>query len=57
MVKEDINLVVEKKVKAVLNTLLVGLLLRDVKQKVKVKLGEKQNDKIIRYIKRSKTIN
>jgi hypothetical protein len=39
--------VVEKKVKNVLNILLVDLLLQDVKQKVKVKLGEKQNDKII----------
>jgi hypothetical protein len=44
MVKEDIKLVVEKKVKVALNTRLVGLLLLDVKQKVKVKLGEKQND-------------
>jgi hypothetical protein len=36
--------VVEKKVKNVLNILLVDLLLQDVKIKVKVKLGEKQND-------------
>jgi hypothetical protein len=51
MEKEDIKLVVEKKAKNVLNILLVDLLLLDVKQKVKVKHGEKQNDKLIRYIK------
>ena len=45
MEKEDKKLVVEKKVKNVINTLLVDLPLLDVKEKVKVKLGEKQNDK------------
>jgi hypothetical protein len=44
MEKEDIKLVVEKKVKNALNTLLVDLLLLDVKEKVKAKLGEKPND-------------
>jgi hypothetical protein len=51
MVKEDIKHVVEKKVKNVLNTLLVDLLLLDVKEKVKVKLGEKPNDQTQRHIK------
>jgi hypothetical protein len=44
--------VVEKRVKNVLNILLVDLLLLDVKEKVKVKLGEKQNDKTTKYINR-----
>jgi hypothetical protein len=38
--------VVEKKVKNALNTQLVDLLLLDVKEKVKVKLGEKLNNNI-----------
>jgi hypothetical protein len=37
--------VVEKKVKNALNILLVDQLLLNVKQRVKVKLGVKQNDK------------
>jgi hypothetical protein len=45
--------VVEKKVKNVLNTPLVDQLLLDVKQKAKEKLGEKQNDKIYKFTKRS----
>jgi hypothetical protein len=49
MVKEDIKLVVEKKAKVVLNILLVDLLLLDVRKKVKVKLGEKQNDKVTKH--------
>jgi hypothetical protein len=44
MVKLNVNLVVEKKVKVVLNTLLADLPLLVVKIKVKVKHGEKQND-------------
>jgi hypothetical protein len=46
MEKEDIKHVVEKKVKNALNTQLVDLLLLDVKEKVKVKLGEKLNNNI-----------
>jgi hypothetical protein len=53
MEKVDINLVVGKKVKNELNILLVDLLLLDVKRKVKVKLGAKQNDKINKHIKRN----
>jgi hypothetical protein len=44
IVKEDINLVVEKKEKHVQNILHVVLLPQNVKIKVKEKLGEKQND-------------
>jgi hypothetical protein len=51
MVKPNVNPAEDKKVKNVLNTLLVDLLLQDVKEKVKVKLGVKQNDKTQRYIK------
>jgi hypothetical protein len=51
MEKVDIKPVVEKKVKIDQNILLVDLHLLDVKEKVKVKLGVKQNDKTQRYIK------
>jgi hypothetical protein len=43
MVKPNANLVVEKKVKNELNTHHVDQHLLDVRKKVKVKLGEKQN--------------
>ena len=49
MVKLNVNLAAEKKVKNVPNTLLADLLQLDVKEKVKVKLGEKQNDKTTKY--------
>ena len=49
---EDINPAEEKKGKNVLNTLLVDQRQLNVKQKEKVKLGEKQNE-TIRFTKRS----